>query len=110
MINGPVTFSSNGNLLVGLVPGLRNYWAACALMAGFSQGGGVGLMLAEWMVEGAASCDVFALDVARFGPWIASGYTRRKVVGYYLRRFAVSYPNEELPATRPCRTTPMHGH
>ena len=98
MINGPFTFSPDGNPLVGPVPGLRNYWAACAVMAGFSQGGGVGLTLAEWMVEGAASRDVFALDVARFGPWITPGYTRRKVIEYYQRRFAVSYPNEELPA------------
>ena len=110
VINGPFTFSPDGNPLVGPVPGLRNYWAACAVMAGFSQGGGVGLTLAEWMVEGAASRDVFALDVARFGPWITPGYTRRKVIEYYQRRFAVSYPNEELPAARPCRTTPMHGH
>ena len=68
VINGPFTFSPDGNPLVGPVPGLRNYWAACAVMAGFSQGGGVGLTIAEWMVEGAASRDVFALDVARFGP------------------------------------------
>ena len=62
------------------------------------------------MVEGPASRDVFALDVARFGPWITPGYTRRKVIEYHQRRFAVSCPNEELLATRPCRTTPMHGH
>ena len=67
VINGPFTFSPDGNPLVGPVPGLRNYWAACAVMAGFSQGGGVGLTLAEWIVEAAASRDVFALDVARFG-------------------------------------------
>ncbi|MGH6719542.1 MAG: GcvT family protein [Alphaproteobacteria bacterium] len=108
VINGPFTFSPDGNPLVGPVPGLRNYWSACAVMAGFSQGGGVGLSLAEWMIEGEPSRDVFAADVARFGPWITPGYTRAKVRETYQRRFSVSYPNEELPAARPFRTTPAY--
>ena len=106
IVNGPFTFATDGNPLVGPVPGLRNYWSACAVMAGFSQGGGVGLTLAEWMVEGEPSRDVFAMDVARFGDWITPGYTREKVRENYQRRFSVSYPNEELPAARPFQTTP----
>jgi dimethylglycine dehydrogenase len=58
VIHGPFTFAPDGNPLVGPVPGLRNYWAACAVMAGFSQGGGVGLTLAQWMVEGEPERDV----------------------------------------------------
>ena len=108
VINGPFTFAPDGNPLVGPVPGLRNYWAACAVMAGFSQGGGVGLSLAQWMVEGEPERDVFAMDVARYGDWITPGYTRPKVTENYQRRFSVSYPNEELPAARPFRTTPMY--
>ncbi|MFV0515572.1 MAG: FAD-dependent oxidoreductase [Jhaorihella sp.] len=108
VIHGPFTFAPDGNPLVGPVPGLRNYWAACGVMAGFSQGGGVGLMLAQWMVEGECERNTFALDVARFGDWIAPGYTRPKVVENYRKRFSVSYPNEELPAARPNRTTPMY--
>lgn len=109
IINGPFTFAPDGNPLVGPVPGLRNYWSACAVMAGFSQGGGVGLTLAEWMVEGEPSRDVFAMDVARFGDWISPGYTRAKVRENYQRRFSVGYPNEELPAARPYQTTPAYG-
>lgn len=109
IINGPFTFAPDGNPLVGPVPGLRNYWSACAVMAGFSQGGGVGLTLAEWMVEGEPSRDVFAMDVARFGDWISPGYTRTKVRENYQRRFSVGYPNEELPAARPYQTTPAYG-
>ncbi|MEM7173540.1 MAG: glycine cleavage T C-terminal barrel domain-containing protein, partial [Pseudomonadota bacterium] len=109
VINGPFTFASDGNPLVGPVPGLRNYWSACAVMAGFSQGGGVGLILAEWMIEGEPSRDVFAMDVARFGDWITPGYTRAKVRENYQRRFSVAYPNEELPAARPFNTTPAYG-
>ena len=109
IINGPFTFAPDGNPLVGPVPGLRNYWSACAVMAGFSQGGGVGLTLAEWMVEGEPSRDVFAMDVARFGDYCTPSYTRLKVTENYQRRFTVSYPNEELPAARPLDTTPAYG-
>ena len=108
VIHGPFTFAPDGNPLVGPVPGLRNYWSACGVMAGFSQGGGVGLTLAQWMVEGEPDRDVTAMDVGRFGPWITPGYTRPKVVENYQRRFSISYPNEELPAARPHRTTPMY--
>ena len=109
VISGPFTFAPDGNPLVGPVPGLCNYWAACAVMAGFSQGGGVGLALAEWMVEGEPSRDIFAMDVARFGDWCTRPYTRAKVRENYQRRFAVSYPNEELPAARGLVTTPAWG-
>ncbi|NKB75883.1 MAG: FAD-dependent oxidoreductase [Gammaproteobacteria bacterium] len=109
VINGPFTFAPDGNPLVGPVPGLRNYWSACGVMAGFSQGGGVGLILAEWMVEGEPSRDVFAMDVARFGDYCTKPYTRIKVRENYQRRFSVSYPNEELPAARPFHTTPAYG-
>ena len=108
VINGPFTFAPDGNPLVGPVPGLRNYWTAVAVMAGFSQGGGVGLSLAEWMVEGEPSRDVFAMDVARFGDWITPTYTRQKVRENYQRRFSVGYPNEELPVMRPFQTTPAY--
>lgn len=108
VIHGPFTFAPDGNPLVGPVPGMRNYWSACGVMAGFSQGGGVGLMLAQWMIEGAPERDVMAMDVARFGDWITPGYTRPKVIENYQKRFSVSYPNEELPAARPHRTTPMY--
>ncbi|WP_299041453.1 FAD-dependent oxidoreductase [uncultured Tateyamaria sp.] len=108
VIHGPFTFAPDGNPLVGPVPGRRNYWSACGVMAGFSQGGGVGLMLAQWMTEGECERDVTAMDVARFGDWISPGYTRPKVIENYQKRFSVAYPNEELPAARPNRTTPMY--
>ncbi|WP_288902106.1 FAD-dependent oxidoreductase [uncultured Sneathiella sp.] len=108
VINGPFTFAPDGNPLVGPVPGLRNYWSACAVMAGFSQGGGVGLTLAEWMIEGEPSRDVFAMDVARYGDYCSRPYARKKVTENYQRRFSISYPNEELPAARPFQTTPAY--
>ncbi len=108
VIHGPFTFAPDGNPLVGPVPGMRNYWSACGVMAGFSQGGGVGLMLAQWMIEGETERDTIAMDVARFGDWVTPGYTRPKVIENYQRRFSVNYPNEELPACRPFKTTPAY--
>ncbi|NDV01732.1 GcvT family protein [Pseudoroseicyclus tamaricis] len=108
IIHGPFTFAPDGNPLVGPVPGVPGYWSACGVMAGFSQGGGVGLTLAQWMIEGEAERDVTGLDVARFGSWITPGYTVPKVIENYQTRFSVAYPNEEKPAARPHRTTPMY--
>lgn len=108
VIHGPFTFAPDGNPLIGPVPGLRNYWSACAVMAGFSQGGGMGKSLAEWMIHGETECDPRGFDVARFGRWTTPGYTVPKVIENYQMRFSVSYPNEERPAARPFRTTPMY--
>jgi dimethylglycine dehydrogenase len=108
VIHGPFTFAPDGNPLIGPVPGLRNYWSACAVMAGFSQGGGMGLSLAQWMIEGEVERDPRGFDVARFGTWTTPGYTVPKVIENYQTRFSVAYPNEEKPASRPFRTTAMY--
>ena len=108
IVNGPFTFSPDGNPLVGPVRGLRNFWCACAVMAGFSQGGGVGLALSNWMVEGDPGFDVWAMDIARFGPWATRGYTNAKVRENYSRRFRIRFPNEELTAARPMQTTALY--
>jgi dimethylglycine dehydrogenase len=108
IINGPFTFAPDGNPLVGPVQGLTNYWTACAVMAGFSQGGGVGLALSNWMVHGDPGFDVWGMDVARFGEWATLRYTNAKVRENYSRRFSIRFPNEELPAARPAQTTPLY--
>jgi dimethylglycine dehydrogenase len=108
VVNGPFTFAPDGNPLVGPVPGLKNFWAACGVMAGFSQGGGVGLTLANWITEGDPGADVWAMDVARYGDWATRAYTNAKVRENYSRRFRIRFPNEELEAARPLRTTPIY--
>lgn len=108
VIHGPFTFAPDGNPLIGPVQGLRNYWSACAVMAGFSQGGGMGLALAQWMIHGEVERDPRGFDVSRFGTWTSPGYTVPKVIENYQMRFSVGYPNEERPAARPFRTTPMY--
>ena len=108
VINGPFTFAPDGNPLMGPLEGLTNFWVACGVMAGFSQGGGVGLALANWMTFGDPGYDIFAMDVARYGDWANLRYTNAKVRENYSRRFSISYPNEELPAARPHQTTSLY--
>ena len=108
VINGPFTFAPDGNPLIGPVRGLPGYWCACAVMAGFSQGGGVGLALANWMINGDPGFDVWGMDLSRFGDWATMSYTNVKVRENYTRRFSIRFPNEELPAGRPLRTTPVY--
>ncbi|HVP98314.1 MAG TPA: FAD-dependent oxidoreductase [Roseiarcus sp.] len=108
-VNGAFTFSPDGNPLIGPIAGKRGYWLACGVMAGFLQGGGVGKALAEWMVHGEPEEDVFGLDIARYGPHTANReYIRQATGEFYARRFVMSYPNEQLPAGRPLKTTPAY--
>jgi len=108
IVNGPFTFAPDGNPLVGPIRGVRNCWVACAVMAGLSQGGGVGLALANWMTTGDPQLDIWGMDVARFGDWATLGYTNVKVRENYSRRFRITFPNEELAAGRPLHTTPVY--
>ena len=108
-VNGAFTFSPDGNPLVGPVPGKRGYWCACAVMAGFLQGGGVGKSLAEWMIHGEPEADVYGMDVARYGKFAENKEFIKQTTGqFYSRRFVMTYPNEQLPAGRPLKMAPAH--
>lgn len=108
VINGPFTFAADGNPLIGPIRGLPGFWSACAVMAGLSQGGGVGLALANWMTDGDPGFDVWGMDVSRFGDYATLGYTNAKVRENYSRRFRIQFPNEVLPAGRPLQTSPIY--
>ena len=77
-------------------------------MAGLSQGGGVGLALANWMTQGDSGLDIWGMDVARYGDYATLPYTNAKVRENYARRFRITFPNEELAAGRPLHTTPIY--
>jgi len=77
-------------------------------MAGFSQGGGVGLALAQWMIHGECDSDVFAMDVARFGDFATRTYTHERVREFYSSRVRIAFSNELWPAGRPAKTSPLH--
>jgi dimethylglycine dehydrogenase len=108
-VHGGFTFTPDGNPLVGPVAGVPNYWAACGCMAGFSQGAGIGLVVANWIADGDPGFDVFGMDHTRFGEYANNErYLRDTTRQFYARRFVMAYPNEELPAGRPLKTTPCY--
>jgi dimethylglycine dehydrogenase len=94
--------------MIGPVPGMTNYWCAVGVMAGFCQGGGVGLTMAEWMIDGEPSIDVWAMDVARFGDWATPDWGTVKSTENYERRFVMTFPNETLPKGRLQKTTALY--
>ncbi|MGA0952808.1 MAG: FAD-dependent oxidoreductase, partial [Candidatus Puniceispirillaceae bacterium] len=108
IINGPFTFGPDGNPMIGPVPGMKNYWVAVGVMAGFCQGGGVGLTMAEWMIDGEPSIDVWAMDVARFGEFATPDWGTEKSAENYERRFVMTFPNETLPKGRLQKTTALY--
>jgi len=108
IINGPFTFGPDGSPLIGPVPGFKNYWVAVGVMAGFCQGGGVGKCIAEWIIDGEPSIDVWAMDVARFGNYASPHYGTIKSSENYERRFIMTFPNETLPKGRKQKTTALY--
>ncbi len=108
VVNGPFTFGPDGNPMIGPVPGMTNYWAAVGVMAGFCQAGGVGMCLAEWMIDGEPSIDVWAMDIARFGDFATPDWGTVKSAENYERRFVMTFPNETLPKGRRQKTTSLY--
>jgi dimethylglycine dehydrogenase len=108
LVNGGMVFSPDGNPIIGPLPGHGTAFVAAGCMAGFSQGGGIGLAVARWIVDGEPGMDVFAMDVGRFGDFANAAYVRSKTRENYQRRFILPCWNEELPAARPLRTSPIY--
>ncbi len=108
VINGPMIWSPDSAALLGPVPGLPGYHACCGIIPGFSQSGGLGLTLAQWIVEGESELDMFAWDVARFGEWASGGYAKARALDCYSHRFKIHFPYEEREAGRPVRTRPIY--
>ena len=108
VINGPMIWSPDGNALYGPVPELRNYFCCTGIIPGFSQSGGLGLMSAQWMIDGEPQYDMFSWDLARFGDWADKKFTKARVEDQYANRFAIHFPNEERSAGRPARTRPTY--
>ncbi len=109
VINGPMIWAPDSSPLWGPVPELENYFLCGGIVPGFSQSGGLGLLAAQWMIEGEPRYDMFAWDVARFGDWADEAFTKARVEDAYTHRFKIHFPNEERPAGRPARTRPVYG-
>ncbi|MFN0115448.1 MAG: FAD-dependent oxidoreductase [Paracoccaceae bacterium] len=108
VINGPMIWSPDAAVLFGPVPELTGYFACVGLIPGFSQSGGLGMLAAEWIVEGEPTPDMWGWDIARFGPWASKAFTKARVRDVYTHRFKILFPNEERAAGRPVRTRPAY--
>ena len=108
VINGPMIWSPDSNVLMGPVPELPGYFCCNGIIPGFSQSGGMGLMAAQWIVEGEMQYDLFAWDMARFGDWADAAFAKARVGDQYAHRFKIHFPNEEREAGRPVRTRPVY--
>ncbi|RBW58726.1 FAD-dependent oxidoreductase [Ruegeria sp. A3M17] len=108
VINGPMIWSPDSNVLMGPVPEIDGYFCCNGIIPGFSQSGGMGLMAAQWIIEGETQYDMFAWDMARFDGWATKEFTMARVQDQYAHRFAIHFPNEERSAGRPARTRPIY--
>ncbi|MBT6270942.1 MAG: GcvT family protein [Rhodobacteraceae bacterium] len=108
VINGPMIWSPDSNALFGPVPELDGYYLCNGIIPGFSQSGGLGELLAEWIITGEPHLDIFSWDLARFGTWADKKFTKSRVKDQYSNRFAIHFPNEERSAGRPVRTRPAY--
>jgi dimethylglycine dehydrogenase len=108
VINGPIPYAPDGNPLMGPATSVRNFFHCCAFTFGIVQAGGAGRLIAEWVVNGEPSWDVWPLDVRRFLPFAGSSYALAKALETYQNEYAVGYPQEERPAGRPAKISPLH--
>ncbi|WP_166418299.1 FAD-dependent oxidoreductase [Cochlodiniinecator piscidefendens] len=108
VINGPMIFSPDLSPLIGPHPALRNYFCANGVMAGFNQGGGIGRVLAEWIIGGEPEIDIFNWDVARFGKWVDVKYTEDMTRYFYEKRSEKIFPYQSFDVARPQQMSPVH--
>jgi glycine/D-amino acid oxidase-like deaminating enzyme/glycine cleavage system aminomethyltransferase T len=109
-LNGPESFTPDGNFILGEAPELRNYFVAAGFnSAGIANGGGAGKLLAEWIVGGEAPMDLFEVDIRRFGPYAAGAdWLRDRTVETLGLHYAMRWPRHELESGRPLRVSPLY--
>jgi glycine cleavage system aminomethyltransferase T/glycine/D-amino acid oxidase-like deaminating enzyme len=110
LINGPEAFTPDGEFIIG-PSDVRGFWVAAGFCAhGLAGAGGMGKLVAEWIVEGVPSLDVWEMDSRRFGRHYRSrDYTLARTVEIYSTYYDVKYPGHERTAGRPLRLSPVYG-
>jgi glycine cleavage system aminomethyltransferase T/glycine/D-amino acid oxidase-like deaminating enzyme len=109
LINGPEAFTPDGEFILG-ESDVRGFWVAAGFCAhGLAGAGGMGQLVAEWIVDGIPSLDVWEMDSRRFGRHYASAeYTLARTVEIYSTYYDIKYPGQERLAGRPLRTAPTY--
>ncbi len=108
VVNGGITYTPDGAMLLGPAPGLRNFWLACGATVGIAWGPGAGRALAEWMIEGSAGISTRAFDPRRFGIWADAEYARQRATEDYTLRQAMPYPQHQRQTCRDVKRSGAH--
>ena len=108
IVNGPISYTPDGNPMVGPAFGLENFWLSEGHSFGVTAAGGAGWQLAEWMVEGEPTVDMIGVDPRRFGV-VSKNYAKIKNEEAYEHVFINHFPMEERGAARPAKTPPCYG-
>jgi 4-methylaminobutanoate oxidase (formaldehyde-forming) len=110
LLNGPESFTPDGNFIVGEVPGLRNYFVCAGFnSAGIANSGGAGHLISQWIAGGEAPSDLWDVDVRRFGAFTANRKALAERTAETLGlHYAMRWPRQELTSARPLRTSPLY--
>jgi 4-methylaminobutanoate oxidase (formaldehyde-forming) len=110
LLNGPESFTPDGNFILGEAPELRNYFVAAGFnSAGIANSGGAGRLIAEWIIGGEAPSDLWDVDIRRFAPFMANRKGLSVRTGETLGlHYAMRWPRQELETARPLRTSPLY--
>src|SRR5215213_4545886 len=110
LLNGPESFTPDGNFILGEAPGLGKFFVAAGFnSAGIANSGGAGRLIAEWIVAGSPQSDLADVDIRRFGPHTANKRALAERTGETLGlHYAMRWPRQELETARPLRTSPLY--
>jgi sarcosine dehydrogenase len=109
VINGPIPISPDGEPIMGPVPGLNNFFAACAFTSGIAASGGAGKAMANWILHGDPGLDLWPFDIRRFGSLHAGHrFLHDRAVESYSKYYRIHFPGEELQSARGVRRSPLY--
>jgi len=110
LLNGPESFTPDGNFILGEAPQLRNYFVCAGFnSAGIANSGGAGRLMAEWIVGGEPTTDLWDVDIRRFGDFTGNRRALAARTGETLGlHYAMRWPRQELETVRPLRTSPLY--
>ena len=110
LLNGPESFTPDGNFILGEAPELRNFFVCAGFnSAGIANSGGAGKLIAEWIINGEAQSDLWDVDIRRFGGFTANRRALAARTGETLGlHYAMRWPRQELETVRPLRTSPLY--
>ena len=110
LLNGPESFTPDGNFILGEAPELKNLYIGAGFNAyGIASGGGAGMALAEWVTKGAPPFDLWPVDIRRFGqPHKDINWVRSRTLEAYGKHYTMAWPSEEHATGRPCRRSPLY--